>query len=239
MVVLPNSILCGESDFTMTKLRVSVLERGCSPIVISNRTSPTDQERFLENPTRGVFVFTLAALMVGVQFLKAMFIDNLACASAVQSYLFIMSIGASTGVVLLSFLPSPRWVSVDFAFSFFMPFTRCERCPEFMASWIWTLRCRQMCLCELLLLAKVRSELCFEIFVIKDATCFLTVPPYSGGVFKGIGNCWDPLSRHRNQYGKAFLVHLGEGRWFVPSLWEVGEASPVGGFPSEFAEGSP
>ncbi|GKE29149.1 hypothetical protein Tco_1444533, partial [Tanacetum coccineum] len=44
----------------------------------------------------------------------------------------------------------------------------------------------QMCLCELLLLAKVRSELCFEIFVIKDATCFMTVPPYSSGVFKCI-----------------------------------------------------
>ncbi|GKC63379.1 hypothetical protein Tco_1095977, partial [Tanacetum coccineum] len=49
----------------------------------------------------------------------------------------------STGAALLSFLPSPQGVSVDFAFSFFMPFTRFESCPEFMASWIWTLRCRQ------------------------------------------------------------------------------------------------
>ncbi|GKF06585.1 hypothetical protein Tco_0037253 [Tanacetum coccineum] len=54
MAVLPNSILCGESDFTMTKLRVSVLERGCSPIVISNGTSPMDQECFPENPTKGI-----------------------------------------------------------------------------------------------------------------------------------------------------------------------------------------
>ncbi|GKF28081.1 hypothetical protein Tco_0094423 [Tanacetum coccineum] len=67
----------------------------------------------------------------------------------------------------------------------------------------------QMCLCELIMLAKVRSELCFEIFVIKDATCLLTIPPYSGRVFEG--SCQDPLSRYRNQYGKAFSVHLGEG----------------------------
>ncbi|GJV88396.1 hypothetical protein Tco_1532334 [Tanacetum coccineum] len=44
----------------------------------------------------------------------------------------------------------------------------------------------QMCLCELLLLAKVRSELCFEIFIIKDAACLMTIPPYSGRVFEGI-----------------------------------------------------
>ncbi|GJT89469.1 hypothetical protein Tco_1071186 [Tanacetum coccineum] len=48
-------ILCGESDFTMAKLRVSVLERGCSPVVISNGTSSTDQERFPKNPKRGDF----------------------------------------------------------------------------------------------------------------------------------------------------------------------------------------
>ncbi|GJV82165.1 hypothetical protein Tco_1518035 [Tanacetum coccineum] len=129
----------------------------------------------------------------------------------------------------------------------------------------------QMCLCELLLLAKVRLELCFEIFVIKDATCFLTVPPYSCGVFKGIGSCWDPLSHHRNQYGKAFSVNLGEsnplssGRRVLLSLKGLGKGPlslgsmlpfvkvdgtcppcgrlvklpPIGGFPSEFAEGSP
>ncbi|GJT21618.1 hypothetical protein Tco_0891555 [Tanacetum coccineum] len=82
------------------------------------------------------------------------------------------------------------------------------------------------------------------IFIIKDATCFLTVPLYSGGVFKGIGSCRDPLSRYRNQYRKAFSVHLGEGnplssgrrvllslkgQWYLPSLWEVGEASSYKG----------
>ncbi|GJU99499.1 hypothetical protein Tco_1328770 [Tanacetum coccineum] len=66
----------------------------------------------------------------------------------------------------------------------------------------------QMCLCKHLLLAKVQSELCFEVLVIKDATCFLTIPPYSGRVFEGIGSYWDPISRHRNQYGKAFSIHL-------------------------------
>ncbi|GKA14943.1 hypothetical protein Tco_0694589 [Tanacetum coccineum] len=43
----------------------------------------------------------------------------------------------------------------------------------------------QMYLCEVFLLAKVRSELCFEIFIIKDATCFLTVPPYSAKKLSG------------------------------------------------------
>ncbi|GKC07202.1 hypothetical protein Tco_0998812 [Tanacetum coccineum] len=63
-------ILCGESDLTITKLRVSVLERGAYPIVISNETSPTDQERSPENHTRGVFRSTLVALMVGFSFSK-------------------------------------------------------------------------------------------------------------------------------------------------------------------------
>nr|GEV49087.1 putative ribonuclease H-like domain-containing protein [Tanacetum cinerariifolium] len=53
-----------ESDFTITKLRVSVLEKGASLIVISNETSPTDQERSLENPTIGVLRSTLVALML-------------------------------------------------------------------------------------------------------------------------------------------------------------------------------
>ncbi|GKB91180.1 hypothetical protein Tco_0963452 [Tanacetum coccineum] len=40
IAVLPNNILYGELDLTMTKLRVSLLKRGVSPIVISKRTSP-------------------------------------------------------------------------------------------------------------------------------------------------------------------------------------------------------
>ncbi|GJR76366.1 hypothetical protein Tco_0088731 [Tanacetum coccineum] len=62
------NILCEESDLTITKLRISVLERGVSPIVISNGTSPMDQERSLENPTRGVFRSTLVDLIVGFSF---------------------------------------------------------------------------------------------------------------------------------------------------------------------------
>ncbi|GKF83702.1 hypothetical protein Tco_0248600, partial [Tanacetum coccineum] len=65
-----NSILCEESDLTIMKLRVSVLERRESPIVISNVTSPMNQERSPENPTRGVFRSTLVALMVGFSFSK-------------------------------------------------------------------------------------------------------------------------------------------------------------------------
>ncbi|GJX60488.1 hypothetical protein Tco_0291878 [Tanacetum coccineum] len=38
--VVPNNILYGELDRTMTKLRVSLLVRGALPIVISKRTSP-------------------------------------------------------------------------------------------------------------------------------------------------------------------------------------------------------
>ncbi|GJU50549.1 hypothetical protein Tco_1220104 [Tanacetum coccineum] len=40
IAVLPNNILYGELDLMMMKLRVSLLERGVSPIVISKRTSP-------------------------------------------------------------------------------------------------------------------------------------------------------------------------------------------------------
>ncbi|GKA69432.1 hypothetical protein Tco_0775496 [Tanacetum coccineum] len=40
--VLPSNILYGESDLTMKKLRVSLLARGGSPIVISRGISPLD-----------------------------------------------------------------------------------------------------------------------------------------------------------------------------------------------------
>ncbi|GJR16347.1 hypothetical protein Tco_0798999 [Tanacetum coccineum] len=62
-----------------------------------------------------------------------------------------------------------------------------------------------MCLHELLLLAKMRSEFGLEIFVIEDTTCFLTVPPYSGRVFKGL--------------------------WCVPLLWDMGRNSLMRRFP--------
>ncbi|GJU34614.1 hypothetical protein Tco_1182968 [Tanacetum coccineum] len=63
---------------------------------------------------------------------------------------------------------------------------------------------------ELLLLAKMRSEFCLEIFVIEDTTCLLTVPPYSGRVFEGARSYLGLLSDHKNRYGKAFSVRLGE-----------------------------
>ncbi|GJW06405.1 hypothetical protein Tco_1568828, partial [Tanacetum coccineum] len=87
----------------------------------------------------------------------------------------------------------------------------------------------QMCLCELILLAKVRSELCFEIFVIKDATCFLTVPPYSGGVFKGIGT----------NMGRHFQSIWERVDGTFPPCGRLAKLPPIGGFPSEFAEGIP
>nr|GEW64036.1 hypothetical protein [Tanacetum cinerariifolium] len=85
MAILPNNILCGKSNFTMTKLRFYVLKRGCSAILISNGSFPTDQERFPENPIRGFRVY-FGGFDGRVQFLKPMFIDNLACASAVHVY---------------------------------------------------------------------------------------------------------------------------------------------------------
>ncbi|GKF88774.1 hypothetical protein Tco_0262737 [Tanacetum coccineum] len=44
IVVLLNSILYGELDLTMMKLRVSLLERGAAPIVTSKRTSLIAQD---------------------------------------------------------------------------------------------------------------------------------------------------------------------------------------------------
>ncbi|GJV14035.1 hypothetical protein Tco_1359358 [Tanacetum coccineum] len=87
-----------ESDLTITKLRVYVLERGASPIAISNGTSPMDQERSPENPTRGVFRSTLVALMASR---------------------LTISMGASAGAVPLSFLLSPCGVSNDFVLSIY------------------------------------------------------------------------------------------------------------------------
>ncbi|GKD45099.1 hypothetical protein Tco_1269744 [Tanacetum coccineum] len=66
----------------------------------------------------------------------------------------------------------------------------------------------QMRLQELLLLAKMRSEFGLEIFVIENTTYFLTILPYSGGVFEG--SYLGLLSHHKNRYGKAFSVRLGE-----------------------------
>ncbi|GJU06353.1 hypothetical protein Tco_1122783, partial [Tanacetum coccineum] len=31
------------------------------------------------------------------------------------------------------------------------------------------------------------SELCLQVFVVENATCLLTIPPYLGGIFKRVG----------------------------------------------------
>ncbi|GJW32379.1 hypothetical protein Tco_0052411 [Tanacetum coccineum] len=45
----------------------------------------------------------------------------------------------------------------------------------------------EMCLRKLLLLAKIGSKLCLQIFVVENATCLLTIPPYTDIIFKRIG----------------------------------------------------
>ncbi|GJS83028.1 hypothetical protein Tco_0749569 [Tanacetum coccineum] len=67
---LRSNKLYGESDLTMTKLRVSLLARGGLPIVISIGISLLDQDFFLENPIRGTFESILDALMEGFNFMK-------------------------------------------------------------------------------------------------------------------------------------------------------------------------
>ncbi|GKG14947.1 hypothetical protein Tco_0354547, partial [Tanacetum coccineum] len=62
--------LCGELDLTIAKPRVSVLEKGASPIVISKGTSSMGQECSPENLTSGTFESTLDALMEGFSFRK-------------------------------------------------------------------------------------------------------------------------------------------------------------------------
>ncbi|GJT43141.1 hypothetical protein Tco_0951856 [Tanacetum coccineum] len=82
IVFLPSNILDGESNLTMTKLRVSLLARKWSPIVISRGISPLDQDFSPENPISGTFESILDALME------------------------VWTMGASVGVAPLSFFPS-------------------------------------------------------------------------------------------------------------------------------------
>nr|GEV08527.1 hypothetical protein [Tanacetum cinerariifolium] len=96
----------------------------------------------------------------------------------------------------------------------------------------------QMCLCEFLLLSKVRSELCFEIFVVKDATCLLTIPPYSGGVFEGICEHRTKGVTEPKGFGKRPVgFRLVEGT--CPPCGRFLKLPPIAGFLSEFAEGTP
>ncbi|GJT15655.1 hypothetical protein Tco_0874361 [Tanacetum coccineum] len=66
----PRRRLCGELDLPITKLRVSVLEKGASPIVISKETSLMGQECSPKNPTSGTFESTLDTLMGDFSFKK-------------------------------------------------------------------------------------------------------------------------------------------------------------------------
>ncbi|GJT86421.1 hypothetical protein Tco_1068138 [Tanacetum coccineum] len=59
----------------------------------------------------------------------------------------------------------------------------------------------EMCLCKLLLLAKMGSELCFQVFVVENATCLLTIPPYSGIIFK----CVD---EHMTVHRHCLFLHM-------------------------------
>ncbi|GKF92561.1 hypothetical protein Tco_0279280, partial [Tanacetum coccineum] len=70
IAVLPSNILYRKSDLMMTKLRVSLLVRGGSPIVISRGISPLNQDFSPENPIRGTFESILDALMEGFNFMK-------------------------------------------------------------------------------------------------------------------------------------------------------------------------
>ncbi|GKA07784.1 hypothetical protein Tco_0687008 [Tanacetum coccineum] len=70
MAVLPSNRLCRELDPTMTKLRIYVLMKGLSPIVISKGTSPRGQECSPEKPTSGIYESTLSDLIEGFNFLK-------------------------------------------------------------------------------------------------------------------------------------------------------------------------
>ncbi|GKA85461.1 hypothetical protein Tco_0807115 [Tanacetum coccineum] len=155
IVVLPSSILYGELDLMIMKLRVSFLVRGASPIVISKGIFLKDFSP--ENPIKGTFESTLDALMDAfittsaeellppegnvISFLLLVRSSNLFF--VYNSSCLIMSIGASAGVVLLSFFPSVRWFLEAFTLSFLIPFTRWKSCPDFIASSIWFLNWRQ------------------------------------------------------------------------------------------------
>ncbi|GKB80443.1 hypothetical protein Tco_0947338, partial [Tanacetum coccineum] len=58
----------------------------------------------------------------------------------------------------------------------------------------------EMCLRKLNLLAKMGSKLFLQIFVVKNATCLLTIPLYSGGIFKRIGE-------HKIGHGHCPFLH--------------------------------
>nr|GEY64362.1 hypothetical protein [Tanacetum cinerariifolium] len=96
-----------------------------SPMVISNETSPMDQERSPKNPTKRVFRSTLVAMMSVFSYARLF---------AIWATRLSISMGASAGAMPLSFLLSPREVSDDFVLSFFIPFSRCESFPEFASS---------------------------------------------------------------------------------------------------------
>ncbi|GJT77646.1 hypothetical protein Tco_1044371 [Tanacetum coccineum] len=59
----------------------------------------------------------------------------------------------------------------------------------------------EMCLRELLMLAKMGSKLCIQIFIVENATYLLTIPPSSGGIFKHI-------REHMTGHGHRPFLHM-------------------------------
>nr|GEW25287.1 hypothetical protein [Tanacetum cinerariifolium] len=69
-VVLPSSMLCGESELTITNVSAFVIVRRPSPIVTSNGISPNGHDSSPEKPTREVLESTRRDLIDGFNFRK-------------------------------------------------------------------------------------------------------------------------------------------------------------------------
>nr|GEW83453.1 hypothetical protein [Tanacetum cinerariifolium] len=65
IVVLPSSMLCGESDLTIMNVSGFVIVKGPSPIVTSNGISPNGHDSSPEKPTRVYLVLSLGQLGPG------------------------------------------------------------------------------------------------------------------------------------------------------------------------------
>ncbi|GKC87704.1 hypothetical protein Tco_1148353 [Tanacetum coccineum] len=122
MAVLPSNRLCRELDPTMTKLRIYVLMKGLSPIVISKGTSPRGQECSPEKPTSGIYESTLSELVVLILWLlrsgvSVLGIDWCHAHGLRRSFLepikaFSVSIWSSVGGYLSCFNPSALSISL-------------------------------------------------------------------------------------------------------------------------------
>ncbi|GJY02164.1 hypothetical protein Tco_0360316 [Tanacetum coccineum] len=227
----------------ITNVSVFVMVRGPSLIVTSNGISPNGHDSSPEKPTRGVLEYTRIDLIDGFNFRKQcsyITLHELSLSKyALFTYLPDIYTLITTGSDEPSFgmggnVISPVPLSLTDLFFSLWSLSLTIRIKLLLSDAltldIYLFRARSLhenstkvCLCELLLFAKVRSKLCFEIFVIKDATCSLTVPPYSGRVFKGIGS----------------MLPFVKVDGMCPPCGRLAKLPSIGGFPSEFAEGSP